>query len=92
VADREFQFEVRVANRLRLDDLLMDLAARFLGRLGYASADVADVVASMGAELNREGPGAVDECVVRFSAGEGQFRILMSLAGGREWRSARPLP
>jgi len=92
VPDRDFLFEVRVADRLRLDDMLTDVAGRLLGRLGYASEDVADVVASMDAELNRDEPGAADQCVVRFSAHEGELRIMISLAGGREWRRARPLP
>jgi hypothetical protein len=92
VPDRDFEFAVRVAEPFRLDEMLTELAGRLLGRLGYGDPDVADVVASIGAELDRGELGRADGRLLEFSTRDGQLQIVMSFAGGRTWRLARPLP
>ena len=49
--DGEFLFETNVSDEVRLDDILGDLATRILGRMGYGTTVVEDIVCSVRAEV-----------------------------------------
>jgi hypothetical protein len=91
VPNRDFLFAVDLAEGCRFDDMLIDLASRLITRAGCAHGDVADLVTSMSAELDRQAGSQAARRAVRFSAGEGQLQIVVFQADGREWRVGRPL-
>ena len=88
----EFLFEVEVADQVRVDDMLVDLATTILGRVGYGSAVVEDLVRSVRAEVARCVSAGPLQCRVQFRARAGELQIVVTGSGGREWRNSRPLP
>ena len=90
--DHEFLFEVDVSDEVPVGDMLGDLAAKILGRAGYGSSVVEEIVRAVRAEVARGVSGGRAQCRVQFRAGAGELQIVVSGAGGHEWRNSRPLP
>jgi hypothetical protein len=91
VLDR-FLFAVELADEPRFDVMLGDLATGVLEQAGYAPADIADTLAKLRAALQEGRDQGQRGCNVQFRAEAGQLLIVLSYAGGGEWRVARALP
>ena len=72
--------------------MLDDLARCVLERLGYAPPAVADTMAKLRVALQEGADQGQRDCDIQFRAEAGQLLIVLSYAGGREWRIARALP
>lgn len=90
--DHDFLLDVDVSDQVCLDDMLEDLATRILGRVGYGTGVVEDIVRSVRAEVARCVADGPPQCRVQFRARAGELQILVTGSGGREWRNRRPLP
>lgn len=71
--------------------MLGDLAGCVLEQVGYARPAIAEILAKLREALEQGGTGG-READVQFRAEAGQLIIIVSHAGGREWRVARALP
>jgi hypothetical protein len=87
----QFLFAVKLSDA-GLDAMLGDLATCVLEQVGYASPDIADTVAKLRVALREGADQGQHDCDVQFRAEAGQLLIVLSYAGGREWRVARALP
>ena len=90
--DHDFLFDVDVSDEGPLDDMLDDLATRILGRVGYGTGVVEDIVRSVRAEVARCVSDGPPQCRVQFRARAGELQIVVTGSDGREWRNRRPLP
>jgi len=72
--------------------MLDDLAACVLKQIGYGPPAIADTLAKLHATLRKGTPPGQRDCNVEFRAEAGQLLIVVSYAGGREWRVACPRP
>jgi len=88
----QFLFAMKLSDEPRSDAMLDDLATCVLKQIGYAPAAIADTLAKVHAALPKGGPAGQRDCDVQFRADAGQLLIVVSYAGGREWRVACPRP
>jgi hypothetical protein len=89
----QFLFAVKVSDKPGLDALLRDIATCVLEQIGYAPPEIAETLAKVRAALQEEDADQGQrDCDVQFRAEAGQLLIVLSSAGGREWRVARALP
>jgi hypothetical protein len=91
VADHQFVFALKVSSHPRQDALLGDLAECVLKQVGYAPPAIADILAKLREALEHSA-GGIRECDVQFRSEAGQLLVVVSYAGGREWRVVRALP
>jgi hypothetical protein len=92
VPNHQFLFAVTVSNQTGFDEMLADLAGCVLNQVGYGPEAIADMIGAIRAALAQRAAEGAPECETRFLAEAGQLLIVVSYAGGREWRTARPLP
>jgi hypothetical protein len=92
VADHHFVFALKVSGHPRQEALLGDLAECVLKQVGYAPPAIADILAKLREALEQGSAGGVRECDVQFRSEAGQLLVVVSYAGGREWRVVRALP
>ena len=86
----EFVFELRVEDRTgAAADLVDDVTARILSRLGFGEAVSRAVLHPLRTEVEG-GRGSI--CVVQYAAHGGELEITVSSAARPRWRLARPLP
>ena len=90
--DHQFVFALKLSDDHGFDALLGDLAECVLTRIGYATAVIADILAKLRETLEQGGTGKRRGTDILFRAEVGQLIIVVSQAGGREWRMARALP
>ena len=76
----------------QFDAMLGEVAASVLGHVGYGAEAVRDIMGMFRAALERSPAEGHRECDAKFLAKDGQLTIVVSYAGGREWRTTRPLP
>ena len=88
----KFLFALKLSGEPRLNAMLDDLARCVLEQIGYAPTAVADTVAKLRAALQEGADQGQRDCDVQFRAEAGQLLIVLSYAGGREWRVTRALP
>jgi hypothetical protein len=88
----EFLFALKLSAEPRCAAMLGDLATCVLENIGYAPAAIADTLAKLRAALEDVAHQGQRDCDVQFRAEGGQLLIVLSCAGGREWRVARALP
>jgi hypothetical protein len=88
----QFLFGVKLSDEPGLHAMLGDLARCVLEQVGYASPEIADTVAKLRAALQEGADQGQHDCDVQFRAEAGQLLIVLSYAGGREWRVACALP
>lgn len=90
--DREFLFALNISDQQYFDDMLGDVASSLLNHVGYSADAAGQIVAALHQALAEGAAGGRRQCDVRFSVGAGELQIVVSYVGGREWRTARPLP
>ena len=88
----KFMFALKLSGEPRLNAMLDDLARCVLEHVGYAPPAVADTLAKLRVALQEGADQGQRDCDVQFRAEAGQLLIVLSYAGGREWRVARALP
>ena len=88
----QFLFTLKLSDEPRFDAMLGDLARCVLEQVGYAPPAIADILAKFRVALQEGADQGQRDCDIRFRAEAGQLLIVMSYAGGREWRVARALP
>jgi len=84
----EFVFELRVEDRAGAADLVDDVTARILHRLGFGERVVHDIVRPLRTAVE----GLRSVCVVQYAARRGELEITVSSGGASPWRLARPIP
>jgi hypothetical protein len=87
-----FLFALKLSDEPRSGAMLDDVARCVLEQLGYAPPAVADTLAKLRVALKEGAHQGRRDCEVQFRAEAGQLLIVLSYAGGREWRIARALP
>jgi hypothetical protein len=87
-----FLFALKLSDEPRSGAMLDDVARCVLEQLGYAPPAVADTLAKLRVALKEGARQGRRDCEVQFRAEAGQLVIVLSYAGGREWRIARALP
>jgi hypothetical protein len=92
VPNHEFVFSVTVSKQRGFDEMLADLAACVLNQLGYGPSAIAEMLGEVRGALARTSSGGALDCETMFFARDGQLTIVVTVPGGREWRTARPLP
>lgn len=88
----QFLFALKLSDEPGFDAMLGDLARCVLEQVGYAPPAIADILAKLRVALQEGADQGRRDCDVQFRAEAGQLLIVMSYAGGREWRVARALP
>ena len=88
----QFLFAMKLSDEPPFDAMLDDLATCVLKQVGYAPPAIADTLAKLRAALQEGADLGQRDCDVQFRAEAGQLLIVLSYAGGREWRVARALP
>jgi hypothetical protein len=86
----QFLFAVKLSGEPRSNAMLDDLAACVLKQIGYGPPAIADTLAKLHATLRKGAAPGQRDCNVEFRAEAGQLLIVVSYAGGREWRVACP--
>jgi len=92
VADHQFLFALKSSDQPRFDAMLTALAWCVLEQVGYAVPEIADMLTKLREALEPDETGECSEGDVQFRAEGGQLIIVVSYAGGREWRMTRALP
>ncbi len=90
--DHQFFFAFKVSDDPRFDALLGEVAECVLKQVGYAPPAIADILAALREELDRDGTGERRGGHVQFRSGAGQLIIVVSDAAGRERRVTRAVP
>ena len=72
--------------------ILRDVTASTLDRMGFSGEDAARILREFDAGLAAAGAHARGTCDVQFRTDAGHLYIVVSVAGGSEWRLTRPLP
>ena len=72
--------------------ILRDVTASTLERMGFSGEDAAGIRRELDAGLETSGANARGRCDVQFRTDAGHLFIVLSVAGGSEWRLTRPLP
>ena len=85
-------FILKLGDEARLDAMLGEVAASVLRHLGYADDASREVVGTLRDQLSRGIAQDPQKCDVQFRTEAGQLLIVVSFAGGREWRATRALP
>ena len=88
----KFLFALKLSGEPRLNAMLDDLARCVLEQTGYAPSAIADTMAKLRVALQEGADQGQRDCDIQFRAEAGQLLIVLSYAGGREWRVARALP
>ena len=88
----KFLFALKLSGEPRLNAMLEDLARCVLEQTGYAPPAIADTLAKLRAALQEGADQGQRDCDIQFRAEAGQLLIVLSYAGGREWRVTRALP
>ena len=88
----KFLFALKLSGEPRLNAMLDDLARRVLEQIGYAPPAIVDTLAKLRVALQEGADQGQRDCDVQFRAEAGQLLIVLSYAGGREWRVSRALP
>jgi len=92
VAHHPFLFAVTVPNQGGFDEMLADVAACVLNHLGFAAPTIADILGELRGALARGAAEGAFDSETRFAVEAEMLVIVVSYPGGREWRTARPLP
>lgn len=85
-------FSLNLSDGPPFDEMLSGVATSLLGRLGYSAEAVAEISAVLHAALVQGAADGRRQCDVQFRVEAGKLQIVVSYAGGREWRASRPLP
>ena len=88
----KFLFALKLSGEPRLNAMLDDLARCVLEQIGYAPPAIADTLAKLRVAVQEGADQGQRDCDVQFRAEAGQLLIVLSYAGGREWRVTRALP
>jgi hypothetical protein len=88
----KFLFALKLSGEPRLTALLDDLARCVLEQIGYGPPAIADTLAKLRVALREGADQGQRDCDVQFRAEAGRLLIVLSYAGGREWRVTRDLP
>jgi hypothetical protein len=92
VSCEPFLFSLKLADYPRVDVMLDSLAECVLKNTGYAPAAIADILATLRGALDGHAAKGHTGCDLQVRAEAGQLVIVLTGAGGPEWRMARALP
>ena len=90
--DHDFVFALQIADDADSGRMLGELCTAVLGHVGYGARAVAELTREVGNALAVGGGNGTRRLDVRFVAQRGSLQIVVSRAGGAEWRTSRPLP
>ena len=92
MAAHEFLFALELSDEPDFDRMLTELTGALFAHVGYSKAAVEELRQALHGALT--GGLSCDErrCDIRFCAHAGELQIVVSYAGGGQWRTARPLP
>ena len=90
--DHEFFFEVDLSDEPQFDDMVRALVATILDHLGYPAGIASDTLALVHGELAKGAADGGRPCHIQFRAAAGELVLVVSYAGGHEWRTRQPLP
>ena len=88
----KFLFALKLSGEPRLNAMLDDLARCVLEQTGLAPSAIADTMGKLRVALREGADQGQRDCNIQFRAEAGQLLIVLSYAGGREWRVSRALP
>ena len=88
MAVSDFFFALQLSDNTPHDAMIADVANAVGKYTGLTPAEVGDLTASLRSAVGRAG----GSCDVRFLGHGGQFEIIVSHDGGKEWRTSRALP
>jgi hypothetical protein len=91
VSDHDFVFALDLSDPAQLDAMLVEVARAVFVHVGYSAEATGELTGALRSAVI-ETAAAERRCAVRFEAGAGQLRMMVSCDGGGEWRASRPLP
>ena len=91
MSDYDFVFALDLSDPAQLDSMLVDVARVVFVHVGYSAEATGELTAALRSAVI-ETTMADRPCVVRFEAGAGELRMLVSCDGGGQWRASHPLP
>ena len=92
MADHEILFALELSDEAGFGGVLADLTRSVLAYVGFAAPAIAELTASVAAELADGAARGRRRCDLQFLAHAGELEILVSYDGGVPWRTTRPLP
>lgn len=92
MAAHEFLFALELSDEPHLDRMLTELTGALFAYVGYSTAAAEE----LGGVLRRALVDGLSQdqrrCDIEFRAHAGELQIVVSYAGGGQWRTALPLP
>jgi len=92
VSDHEFLFALELSDEPHFDAMLGELAGAVLAHVGYPKAAADELRGVLRGALSAGPVNGDRRCDVRFKAHAGELQIVVTYAGGAEWRTTRALP
>jgi hypothetical protein len=92
VAAHEFLFALEVSDDAGFGGVLADLTRSVLTSVGFGAPAIAELTATVAAQLADGAARGQRRCDLRFLAHAGDLQIIVACDGGTPWRMTRPLP
>jgi hypothetical protein len=88
----EFLFAMQLSDEPHFDSMVIELARAVLLYVGYQAPAIDELGDVLSRAIAKGASNGHRRCEVRFRAHEGEMQIVVSYAGGGEWRTTRALP
>jgi hypothetical protein len=92
VVEGEFFFEVEISSRAAGGDMLTELTAQVLDRVGCSGEAVPELADALRSAVASSGANGDGRCGVQFRVRGGELQIVVSSSGGRIWQTSRAIP
>ena len=88
----EFVFALELSDEPHFDVMLAELANAVLAHVGYQTPAIDELRGTLRHALATGLSNGQQRCDVQFRAHAGELQIVVTYAGGAEWRTTRALP
>ena len=91
MSNRDFLFALRLSDEAPFDDMLGEVAACVLGRVGCGERVAREIMGLMHGALAEGVTEGLQQCEVQFRVRGGDLQIAVAFRGGREWKTTRSI-
>lgn len=92
MSDHTFVFALDLSDAAPFDFMLAEVSRAVFGHAGYSPEAVTEWTLVLQGALSTGAAAGPRPCTVRFQAHGSELEVVVSFAGGGEWRTSRPLP